>query len=60
MPTRRRTTPTKSSPLAKAGQALGGLLSARAGGTTKGGRVGRGGQAQSSGLSKLLRAAKRR
>lgn len=56
----RRTAPTTSSPLAKAGKALGGLLSARAGGAaaSRGGRGGRR-QTQATGLSKLLRSVRR-
>jgi hypothetical protein len=57
MPTRRRTPPPSTSPLAKAGQVLGGLLSSRTAGTTRsrGGRR----QPQASGLSKLMRAVRR-
>lgn len=59
MPTRRRTTSTSTSPLAKAGKMLGGLASARAGGA--GAKRSGGGRrsTQASGLSKLLRSAKR-
>ena len=55
---RRRTTQTQSSPLAKAGKMLGGLLSSRS--ATQGRSGGRrGGQSPASGLSKLLRSTRR-
>ncbi len=59
MPNRRRSAPpTSSNPMAKVGKLMGGLMSARAGGAARV-RSGGGRKAQASGLSKLLRAAKR-